>query len=332
VSAAGRHPQPRRIGVVAKRASADALRTARALAEWLRRRGLDVFLDRAILDDLGGGETPWSPETACDLVIALGGDGTLLAVARALAPGVPIFGVNVGNLGFLTEVGRADLYPAIEQILLGRFDLEARALLAVERRSQGGSGGSERYVVLNDVVVTKSALSRIIELTIEVDGHLVASYRSDGLIISTPTGSTAYNLSAGGPILHPLLPVTVLTPICPHALSLRPLVVPASSRIEVTLETQREEVYMTLDGQTGTELRYRDVVAATSSSAVVHLVKVAGRSFYDNLREKLRWGGLDRPAAPVAPVAPAAPADTAAPAAPADTAASADTGPDTGEG
>jgi NAD+ kinase len=307
VSAAGQRPEPRRVGVVAKRDSPEAEKTARTLAEWLRRRGLEVFLDAGTLAALGGDEPAFTPDAACDLVVALGGDGTLLAVARTLAPGVPILGVNVGNLGFLTEVSRANLYPALEHVLAGRFRLEARALLEVERfaspasslpaphRSEGVRGEGQRFVVLNDAVVTKSALSRIIELTIEVDGHLIARYRSDGLIISTPTGSTAYNLSAGGPILHPLLPVAVLTPICPHALSLRPLVVPASSRIEVTLETQREEVYLTLDGQEGTELRYRDVVAVTQSADAVQLVKVTERSFYDNLREKLRWGGLDRP-------------------------------------
>jgi NAD+ kinase len=298
VSAATGRPEPRRVGVVAKRASPEAEKTARTLAQWLRRRGLEVFLDAGTLAVLGLDEPAFTPEAACDLVVALGGDGTLLAVARTLAPGVPILGVNVGNLGFLTELGRADLYPSLERVLAGRFFLEARALLEVERRPAGAAGtaaAADRFVVLNDAVVTKSALSRIIELTIEVDGHLIARYRSDGLIISTPTGSTAYNLSAGGPILHPLLPVAVLTPICPHALSLRPIVVPATSRIEVTLETQREEVYLTLDGQEGTELRYRDVVAVTQSAAAVHLVKVAERSFYDNLREKLRWGGLDRP-------------------------------------
>lgn len=289
-------PEPRRVGVVAKRASPEAEKTAHALAEWLRQRGLQVFLDAGTQAALGGAEPPWKPATACDLVVVLGGDGTLLAVARELPPGVPILGVNLGNLGFLTEIGRADLYPAIEQVLAGAFDLEARALLDVERRPAQGDGKPERYVVLNDAVVTKSALSRIIELTIEVDSHLIARYRSDGLIISTPTGSTAYNLSAGGPIVHPLLPVVVLTPICPHALSLRPIVVPAGSRIEVTLETQREEVYLTLDGQEGTELGYRDVVAVTQGGAAIQLVKVAGRSFYENLREKLRWGGLDRPA------------------------------------
>jgi NAD+ kinase len=288
-----RRRRPRRVGVVAKRSSHEAAGTAGELAEWLRRRGLEVFLDGSTLAALGRDEPAFSPTAAYDLVVVLGGDGTLLSVARALEPGIPILGVNLGNLGFLTEIGRAELYPALEHVLAGRFRTEARSLFDVERRGDGGA--AERFRVLNDAVITKSALSRIIDLTMEVDGHLIARYRSDGLIISTPTGSTAYNLSAGGPIVNPLLPVAVLTPICPHALSLRPIVVPGSSRIQVTLETQREEVFLTLDGQEGRELRYRETVSVTQSAAAVHLVKVSDRSFYDNLREKLRWGGLTRP-------------------------------------
>jgi NAD+ kinase len=283
----------KRVGVVAKRTSHEAAETAGELAEWLRRRDLEVFLDGPTLQALGRREPAFTLTADCDLVVALGGDGTLLSVARAVSPGIPILGVNLGNLGFLTEIGRADLYPALLAVLAGKFRIEARSLFDVERRGDGRS--PEHFRVLNDAVITKSAMSRIIELTMMVDGHLIARYRSDGLIISTPTGSTAYNLSAGGPIVNPLLPVAVLTPICPHALSLRPIVVPGTSRIEVTLETQREEVFLTLDGQEGRELAYHETVAVTQSAAAVHLVKVSDRSFYDNLREKLRWGGLTRP-------------------------------------
>src|SRR6185436_3533725 len=166
----------------------------------------------------------------------------------------------------------------------------------LELRREGG--GSLQFRVLNDAVINKSALARIIELTLRIDGYLIARFRADGLIISTPTGSTAYNLSAGGPILSPLLPVAVLTPICPHALSLRPIVVQDNGRIEVTLETQREEVYLTLDGQEGTSLGYRDVVRLGRSASRVRLVKVSGRGFFDSLRGKLRWGGFDGQAGP----------------------------------
>ena len=283
-----------KIGIVSKVASRDAVHTAHELAEWLRRRGHEAFLDEATLRARGmDTEHAFDASGAYDLVVVLGGDGTLLSVARMVAAGTPILGVNLGNLGFLTEISRGELYPAMVQVLTGKFKTEERSLLDVEVRRNGGTGAPLRFRVLNDAVITKSALARIIELTLMVDGHLVARYRSDGLIISTPTGSTAYNLSAGGPILNPLLPVSVLTPICPHALSLRPIVVPDTGRIEVTLETQREEVYLTLDGQEGTSLGYRDTVCVTRSKATVRLAKVSERSFYDSLRGKLRWGGLD---------------------------------------
>jgi NAD+ kinase len=280
-----------RVGIVAKVASRDAVHTAHELAEWLRRRGLVAALDDATLRARGvHGETPFLPAEPYDLVVVMGGDGTLLAAARTLAPGVPILGVNLGNLGFLTEINRGELYPAMVEVLEGRFTLEERSLFDVELRRREGAPSFFR--VLNDAVITKSALARIIELTLQVDGHLIARFRSDGLIISTPTGSTAYNLSAGGPIVNPLLPVAVLTPICPHALSMRPIVVPDAAPIEVTLETQREEVYLTLDGQEGTSLGFGDTVSITRSLSTVRLAKVSGRRFYESLRGKLRWGGL----------------------------------------
>lgn len=282
-----------KIGIVSKVASRDAVHTAHELAEWLRRRGHEAFLDEATLRARGmDTEHAFNASGAYDLVVVLGGDGTLLSVARTVAAGTPILGVNLGNLGFLTEISRSELYPSMVQALSGKFKTEERSLLDVEVKRNGGAGPPLRFRVLNDAVITKSALARIIELTLSVDGHLVARYRSDGLIISTPTGSTAYNLSAGGPILNPLLPVAVLTPICPHALSLRPIVVPDAGRIEVILETQREEVYLTLDGQEGTSLGYRDTVSVTRSKSTVRLAKVSERSFYDSLRGKLRWGGL----------------------------------------
>lgn len=278
-----------RIGITSKANSRDAVRTARELTDWLRRRQLEVEADEAITR-AGGGDavTAFSPEREYDLVIVLGGDGTLLSVARELTHETPVLGVNLGNLGFLTEIGRDELYPSLVEILAGRYQLEKRALFRVGLARAGGT--EMHYSVLNDVVIAKSALSRIIELTIRVDGQLVSTYRSDGLIISTPTGSTAYNLSAGGPIVSPLLPVALLTPICPHTFSLRPLVVPDSSLIEVTLETQREEVFLTLDGQEGTTLGFHDTVQVTRHDRSVPLIRTSRRTFFDGLRGKLRWG------------------------------------------
>lgn len=275
----------RRVAVVAKRDSPEAERTAGEVAEWLARRDIAVQLDSdtehgppGVLT--GGGDA--------DLVIVLGGDGTLLSVSRHLGTAAPVLGVNLGRLGFLTEIVRAELYPTLVEVLAGRFRVERRSLLELELRRAGGE--IEVYRLLNDAVIAKSALSRIIELTLRVDGELVTTYRSDGLIIATPTGSTAYNLSAGGPIVNPTLPVAVLTPICPHTFSLRPIVVPDTSAIEVTLETQQEQVFLTIDGQEGTQMAYQDTVRLHRADAEVRLVKVNGRSFYDSLRHKLHWG------------------------------------------
>ena len=281
----------RRIAVVAKASSREAIQTAHELAEWMGRRNLEVALDAGALRAREPRAIEvYEPGDSYDLVLVLGGDGTMLSVARSVAAGVPILGINLGRLGFLTEVGRGELYPNLVKVLNGDFAIEERALFDVEVIRANGSSAT-RYRVLNDVVIAKSALARIIELDVAVAGVDVARYRADGLIVSTPTGSTAYNLSAGGPILFPLLPVAVVTPICPHTLSQRPVVVPDQARVEVTLETPREEVYLTLDGQEGTTMGFEDCFAVSRSDQTVRLVKVTGRTFYDSLRSKLRWGG-----------------------------------------
>lgn len=279
-----------KIGVVAKMNSREARTTAGELAEWLGRRGLEVALDEATREEHGFGSlAPFEVHGEYDLVVVLGGDGSLLAVARTLEHKAPILGVNLGGLGFLTEINRSELYPSLIDVLAGRFELEERYLLAVELR-RGGEVLS-RYRVLNDAVISKGAMARIVRLAVHVDGRLVARYRSDGLIVSTPTGSTAYNLSAGGPIVYPGLPVAIVTPLCAHTLTLRPMVVPDSCFIDITLETPDEEVFITLDGQEGERLAYRDTVRATRSQTSIDLVRTTGRTFYDSLRGKLRWGG-----------------------------------------
>ncbi len=279
----------KRVAVIAKRVSQKAQETGAQLADWLERRGIETAVD----EDLArvwqsAAEGRFDPSEKYDLVVVLGGDGTLLSVARSLEHEIPVLGVNLGNLGFLTEVRRGELYPALMQILEGEYELEERALLDVNLRS--AAGDSRSFRVLNDAVINKSALARIVELRLEVNGRRVTTYRSDGLIISTPTGSTAYNLSADGPIVCPTLPVVVLTPICPHALSQRPIVVPEDATIEVTLVTEEEEVYLTLDGQEGTSMKAGDTISVRRSASVVRLVRVVDRTFYDNLRDKLHWG------------------------------------------
>ena len=278
------------VGVVARSASREAAQAAVELAEWLQRRHLDVSLNEACLQasHLQGVE-PFQNGCPYDLVIVLGGDGTLLSVARSLPHGVPILGVNMGRLGFLTELSRVELYPSVVRLLSGDFEIEERSLFDVELRRQDGT--AVQYRAFNDVVIAKSALAQIIELELQVNGRLIANYRSDGLIISTPNGSTAYNLSAGGPILYPALPVAVLTPICPHTLTFRPIVVPDSEAIEVKLQTPREEVFVTIDGQEGSNVSFHDTVVVKRSDTVVQLVRIADRTFYDSLRDKLKWGG-----------------------------------------
>jgi NAD+ kinase len=290
-----REPAIERVAIAIKRDCPDAVALAGDLAQWLLRRGVGVLLEEEVLSATGLSDVdvfqpadPPRAEPGRLLVVALGGDGTLLSVARTQRPTTPILGVNLGSLGFLTEVARAELYPMLVEVLTGRYETIERSLLSVELRRTNGDVA--RYRVLNDAVVNKTALARMIQLTVEIDGRLIATYRADGLILSTPTGSTAYNLSAGGPIVHTSLPVTVLTPICPHALAMRPLVVPDRSKIEVRLETSEEEVYLTLDGQEGATLGYRDTICVQVAPEPVRTV-VGSRTFYDALRTKLRWGG-----------------------------------------
>lgn len=282
----------RRVGVVARHGTREAVRTAAELADWLRRKDVDVALDEAILrarnldpEHFG----VFDLESEYDLVVVLGGDGTLLSVARSVHPGTPLLGVNLGRLGFLTEISRSELYPALIQILDGDYLLQERSLFEVELHRRGKM--EDRFCAFNDVVIAKSALAQIIELELQVNGRRMATYRADGLIISTPNGSTAYNLSAGGPIVYPTLQVAVLTPICPHALSMRPIVVPDSEAMEVTLQTQRQEVFLTVDGQEGGHLAHRDTVVVQRAEGTVRLVRMPDRTFYDSLRQKLNWGG-----------------------------------------
>ncbi|MEL7059440.1 MAG: NAD(+)/NADH kinase [Acidobacteriota bacterium] len=279
----------RRVGILARRGTRDAIRTAAELADWLRRRNITPALEKEVLEARRLHDVAtFDPEEPYDLVIVLGGDGTLLSAARSTVPGVPLMGVNLGRLGFLTEISRPELYRSVVKVLAGGYHLQERSLLDVELRRRGQTAGTFR--AFNDVVIAKSALSQIIELELVVGDHPMANYRSDGLIISTPNGSTAYNLSAGGPIIYPTLPVAVLTPICPHSLTFRPIVVPDSEAIEVHLVTRRQKVFLTVDGQDGDDLEHRDVVVVKRASKAVQLVRMRDRTFYDSLRDKLKWG------------------------------------------
>ena len=232
---------------------------------------------------------PESLAASVDLILVLGGDGTMIATARQMGDTeVPVLGVNYGGLGYLAEFRIEELYSALESILAGNYRLDKRVMLAVELMR--GDESVARNRVLNDVVINKSALARIIEIEAYLSQQFVNSFRADGLIVSTPTGSTAYNLSAGGPVIFPSMNAVVITPICPFTLSNRPIVVPDNSIIELRLKTDQEDVALTLDGQVGLPLKVEDRVVINKSKTTFNLVQPMNRNYFDVLRDKLRWG------------------------------------------
>ena len=289
--------QIKRIGIVLKPHQPDALKTICELVTWLDERGIELVggpeIERERIEHETGcaiTEVPRDEIAAtADLMLVLGGDGTMIATARLVGDReVPVLGVNYGGLGYLAEFRIEELYHALESILSGNFRLDKRVMLDVELKR--GDVLITRNRVLNDVVINKSALARIIEIETYLNRYFVNSFRADGLIISTPTGSTAYNLSAGGPVIFPSMNAVVITPICPFTLSNRPIVVPDDATIELLLKTDQEEVTLTLDGQVGFELNVEDRVVIRKSSVTFNLVQPSNRNYFDVLRDKLRWG------------------------------------------
>jgi NAD+ kinase len=281
----------RRVGVVLKRSSAEAIDLGRQLLMELRRHGVEGVLDRVSAPVLGEPEGPERTELAAqvDLVVVLGGDGTLLSVTHGRhLGGTPILGINMGSLGFLTEHPAEYLFPALRAAIEGTCLTERRERLHVEVIPPGQP--TVERVALNDAVINKSALARMVLLSVHVDSKFVSRFRADGLIVATPTGSTAYNLSAGGPIVHPSVEVVLITPICPHTLTNRPIAVPLTASIEVRLESQSEEVYLTLDGQEGFPLTPNDLVRIRRCEEPAYLVADPRRSFFQVLHHKLKWG------------------------------------------
>jgi len=282
----------KRIGVVAKIDRAEARGVVERLLAWCAERGLQPVLEKEtaglLLDTQAATARKPDLPAQVDLLLVLGGDGTLLSMARLVGDlGVPILGVNLGGLGFLTALTKEELFPALEAFLADGLVIEERVMLAAQVWRHGER--LSEYVALNDVVITKSAMSRIINLAVSVDGQFATAYRADGLIISTPTGSTAYCLSAGGPIVFPTMPAVVLTPICSHTLTNRPIVLPADQRIEVTLQSD-QDVMLTLDGQVGFALKEADVVAVHQATARTRLLRFPQKHFFSVLRTKLKWG------------------------------------------
>jgi NAD+ kinase len=267
------------------------------LTIWLAKRGISLLggpeIERDQIEHQTGCEVeevaPDKLATRADLVLVLGGDGTMIATARQMGDTeVPVLGVNYGGLGYLAEFRIEELYTALESILAGNYRLDQRVMLAVELMR--GDETVARNRVLNDVVINKSALARIIEIEAHLNQQFVNAFRADGLIVSTPTGSTAYNLSAGGPVIFPSMNAVVITPICPFTLSNRPIVVPDDSIIELRLKTDQEDVALTLDGQVGLPLNVDDRVLLKKSKTTFNLVQPMNRNYFDVLRDKLRWG------------------------------------------
>ena len=282
----------RQVAVMAKPGTPEGRRIAEELGAWLRARGVAVRFDQETARALGrkDGIRQGTLPRGTDLAIVAGGDGTLLSVARTAGPlGVPILGVNFGGLGFMTELQPEELYNALERVLAGKYAIEEREALRV--RFRRGRKAAVEHALLNDAVIAKTALARMLVIGLKIDGERVATYTSDGLIIATPTGSTAYNLSAGGPILDPRMSAFVVAPICPHTMSYRPLVVPGSVTLEATLENHTEEAHLTLDGQVGFPFSHGDTIVVDRHPRSVRLMRVAGRGFFDVLQRKLHWGG-----------------------------------------
>ncbi len=289
------NPEFQRVGIIAK-PKRFATEVVRELVAWLKQRSIQMVMDEdtAAVAGIDDNEIQLCKKSMvpyqCDLIIVLGGDGTLLSVARIVGDlDVPILAANLGSLGFLTAVTLDDLYSLLEQVMDGNYQIEDRSMLRVHVHRQGER--IAEYRVLNDAVIHKGTLARIIELNTYVDGKYLTTYQADGLIISTPTGSTAYSLAAGGPVLHPSINALILNPICPFTLSQRPIVIPDSvERIEVTLNTENEDVFLTLDGQVGFALRFKDTVELSRSAHQIRLIHCPQRDFFEVLRTKLRWG------------------------------------------
>jgi NAD+ kinase len=281
------------VGIISRPRREDIARVVPPLVQWLQAHGAEVTCDSETSGCLGSlaVQTHRREELpgCTDLLIVLGGDGTLLSAARLAADRkVPILAVNLGGLGFLTTVSQDELYSILEEIFSGKHRVSERVMLEAEIVRVGAV--IRRQIALNDAVLNKAALARIMDVELRVDGEYVTTYKADGLILSTPTGSTAYSLAAGGPIVYPSVEAFVVTPICPHTLTNRPLVIPDSATIEVEFKAEDDAVFLTLDGQIGIELVRGDQIRIRKAPDKLLLVRPAKKTYYQILRNKLKWG------------------------------------------
>lgn len=280
----------KKIGIICKPGRKEPQEILQELLPLLRQKGCEIFVDAETAAALNmNGFSRDEIVSLVDLVFVLGGDGTMLNVSRLVAEkGIPILGINLGSLGFITEVNRDEIFSTVDKMLNGGCEIEERLMLSAAIRRDGKKIAD--YTVLNDVVINKGALARIIDLETNIDGNYVTTFKADGLIISTPTGSTAYSLSAGGPILYPTLESIVLTPICSHTLTNRPIVLPDHSKIEIIIKSLSEDVFLTLDGQVGFSLRMNDVITISKAHYKTKLLLPFERNYFKVLRTKLKWG------------------------------------------
>ena len=274
------------VGIIYKRQHEPARLEAGKLETWFKKRGIEVFSE-----EMEAGRASLIPDSV-NWVVVLGGDGTLLGASRKVGRyGAPILGVNLGSLGFLTGIPLDDLYPVIEMMINDRLEVETRVML--ETRVIREEEEVLRFQVLNDVVINKRTLARIIDLDVTINDEFLTTFRADGLIISTPTGSTAYNLAAGGPILYPTMETFVLTPICPFTLTNRPIIIPNTAAIQIRMGKESEEtVILTFDGQVGFDLFFGDRVIISKSKEKIKLLRPLNHSYFKILRTKLMWGGV----------------------------------------
>jgi len=280
----------KKIGIICKPERKEPQEMLLQLLPFLKQKGCEVFVDAETAAALNiKGFSRKEIPALVDVVLVLGGDGTMLNVSRLVAEkGIPILGINLGSLGFLTEVNRDEIFHAVDTMLNDGCVIEERLMLSASIHRDGKK--ISEYIVLNDVVINKGALARIIDLETNINGSYVTTFKADGLIISTPTGSTAYSLSAGGPILYPTLGSIVLTPICSHTLTNRPIVLPEDFNIEIIIKSLSEDVFLTLDGQVGFSLRIDDVIEVNKADYKTKLLVPAERDYFKVLRTKLLWG------------------------------------------
>lgn len=277
------------ISILYKENDNQAIENALKVQEWAKSRGTDCMLFHSVGELSTFSHSEIETVRNSDALLVLGGDGTILAVSR-LVEGrrIPIIGINMGNLGFITEVPRSSLFESLEEIFSGKYEIEERSMLSAEVFRSGQVISS--YLGLNDVVIGKGIMAKISNFDLIINNSYVSTIKADGIIISTPTGSTAYNLSAGGPILYPTLRGLVFTPICPHTLSVRPLVLPEDFKVDIVISSHAKDIFLTIDGQIGFALKKEDRVRVKIAEEKTYIVAPVGRDYFKILREKLKWG------------------------------------------